>query len=84
MHAERRSLTLRYFALLREQTGLEHEQITTTAATPRELYEDLANRHAFTLPSNRIGVAVNNEFRTLDHFLNDGDQVVFIPPVAGG
>ena len=79
-----RSLTLRYFALLREQTGMEQERLTTHASTARELYEDLARRHSFTLPANRIGVAINNEFSTLDRRLTDGDNIAFIPPVAGG
>jgi molybdopterin converting factor small subunit len=29
-------------------------------------------------------VAVNREYTRLDRLLNDGDEVAFVPPVAGG
>ncbi len=77
-------ITLHYFALLREQRGLDREQIETDAVTPRALYERLAAAHGFTLPAARIGVAINDSFAALDQVLRDGDSVVFIPPVAGG
>jgi len=29
-------------------------------------------------------VAVNQEYASLDHILNDGDELALLPPVAGG
>ena len=78
------SVHLHYFALLREQRGLAREEITTQAATLRELYEELSARYHFTLPVERIGVAVNERMCRTDQRLQPGDSVVFIPPVAGG
>ena len=75
---------LRYFALLREQRGLASETVQTAAGTPRELYREIAAAHGFTLPEDRIGVAVNDAFASWDRPLAANDTVVFIPPVAGG
>ena len=75
---------LEYFALLREQRGLEAELVETAAATPRELYREMAAAHGFTLPVERVRVAVNNAFASWDRPLAANDTIVFIPPVAGG
>lgn len=77
-------LTIRYFALLREQRGLGHETLATAAATPAALYAELAARHGFTLGAERLRVAVNGDFAGWQTPLRRGDEVVFIPPVAGG
>jgi molybdopterin-guanine dinucleotide biosynthesis protein A len=79
-----RALRVQYFALLREQAGRRDEQISTAAATPRELFRELAARHGFTLAPEHLKVAVNSEFADWSRPLQAGDQVVFIPPVAGG
>jgi molybdopterin converting factor subunit 1 len=78
------TISVRYFAILREQRGLTHEQLTTAAATPRALYEELRARHGFTLPADRVRAAINGEFATSAAALHDGDEIVFVPPVAGG
>ena len=78
------SLSIRYFAILREQSGLEHEQLETKAETPQAVYEELRRRYDFTLPANRVRAAVNGEFASALATLHDGDEIVFIPPVAGG
>lgn len=78
------TLHVQYFAILREQRGLNAEQLATSAATPQALYEELRARHHFTLPADRVRAAVNDEFVPSDAPLRDGDRVVFIPPVAGG
>ena len=78
------TLHVQYFAILREQRGLNQETLTTSAATPTALYDELRARHAFTLPANRVRAAVNDEFVPATHTLRDGDRLVFIPPVAGG
>jgi molybdopterin-guanine dinucleotide biosynthesis protein A len=79
-----RALRVQYFALLREQAGRRDESVTTSAATPRELFAELTARHSFTLAPEQLKVAVNAEFCDWSRPLNAGDQVVFIPPVAGG
>jgi molybdopterin synthase sulfur carrier subunit len=78
------AITVHYFAILREQRGLAQEKLSTTAATPAALYEELRARHGFTLPGDRVRAAVNDEFVAATAALREGDRVVFIPPVAGG
>lgn len=78
------TITIQYFALLREQRGLTEERLATAAATPAALYEELRARHGFSLPGDRVRAAVNESFVAADAPLRDGDRVVFIPPVAGG
>jgi len=80
------SLTLRvqYFALLREQAGCSDESLVTAARTPAELYTELQAKYGFSLPLEMLKVAVNAEFGDWHQPLQDGDAVVFIPPVAGG
>jgi molybdopterin synthase sulfur carrier subunit len=77
-------VTVQYFALLREQRGLNQEALETAAATPAALYGELSARHNFTLPADRVRAAVNGEFVAAGAALQPGDVVVFIPPVAGG
>ena len=75
---------LQYYAILREQAGRQSETVDTTAATPAALYAELAARHGFRLPASQLKVAVNAAFSDWEQRLEDGDEIVFIPPVAGG
>jgi molybdopterin converting factor subunit 1 len=77
-------VSLRYYALLREQAGRQAETVDTAAATPAALYAELAPRHGFRLPASQLRVAVNSAFCDWQRPLEDGDEIVFIPPVAGG
>ncbi len=82
--AAARQINVQYYALLREQAGRSSERLVTTAGTPRELYDQLRQRHPFSLAPEMLRVAVNSEFGDWEQRLNEGDSVVFIPPVAGG
>ncbi len=77
-------LRLQYYALLREQAGRQSESVDTEARTPAALYAELSERHGFRLPASQLRVAVNAAFADWESALRDGDEVVFIPPVAGG
>lgn len=78
------TVKIRYFAILREQRGLSEETLDTSAASPEQLYQELAARHQFSLPASQVRAAVNGEFVAGARPLQDRDEVVFIPPVAGG
>jgi len=75
---------VRYFAILREQRGLGAERIATEASTAGALYDELRGRHGFSLPAGRVRVAINGDFTTWDAPVRDGDELVFMPPIAGG
>ena len=79
-----KTLSVQYFAMLREQRGLSKETLSTRAQTAAALYEELRAQHGFTLPPDRMRVIVNEAFQPWDVSLSEGDVVVFVPPVAGG
>ena len=75
---------IQYYALLREQAGRSEEILETMAGTPADIYDELLARYGFTLSRQQLRVAVNSEFCDWTRKLVAGDDVVFIPPVAGG
>jgi MoaE-MoaD fusion protein len=80
------TITLRYFAIIRETVGMEAEQRDipdgTTAA---DVANDLSARFPRIAGLLRTSpVMVNAAYADLDAPLADGDEVAFIPPVAGG
>jgi molybdopterin converting factor subunit 1 len=79
-----KQLQVQYFAALREQAGRSEERLETLAATPAELYAELQARHGLSLSAESLRVAVNADFVDWSRPLQNGDRVVFIPPVAGG
>ncbi len=82
--ATTKSIRVQYFALLRDQAGRSHEQLATGARTAAALFAELQQRYPFTLTMDQLRVAINAEFAEWTQDLRDGDEVVFIPPVAGG
>lgn len=81
---ETRHLTVKFFALLREQAGCRETTLATTATTPAELYEELRRTRGLAVPTRLLSYAVNECYVAADAPLRDGDRVAFIPPVAGG
>jgi molybdopterin converting factor subunit 1 len=75
---------LLYFASLADRAGCAGEARASGAATPRELYAEVAAEHGFAFAPERLRVAVNGAFVDWEHMLASGDEVVFIPPVSGG
>jgi molybdopterin synthase sulfur carrier subunit len=79
------SVSIRYFALLRDLAGKTAENVPITQGeTASRVYMRLAEQYGFPLSLADVRVAVNDEFTTTDHPLTAGDKLVFIPPVAGG
>lgn len=78
------TLTVRYFAILRDQRGLSEEVLETTASGPADLYSELRAKYGFSLRLDQVRFAVNGSYVDEEYLLKLGDSVVFIPPVAGG
>ena len=73
-----------YFAKLRELTGLDEETFSMKQGNkPGDVLTSINERHEIDLGIN-FKIAVNDEFSDLDIELNEGDRLVFIPPVTGG
>lgn len=75
-----------FFAAYRELLDLGELKVELPGeASVSDLLQHLWDRgDSFALlPSNPV-VAVNREFAPLDATLQDGDEVAFVPPVAGG
>ena len=81
---EERTIRIAYYAILREERGCADETIQSAAPTPRALYDELKSEHGFSMDPEHLKVVVNDAFVLWDVPLQDGDHVVFIPPVAGG
>ena len=75
---------VRYHAMMREQRGISDETVETRARTALEFYEELKQKHAFSLSTKILRVAVNEAYADWSTVLKDQDRVVFIPPVSGG
>lgn len=78
---------IRYFAGLREATGIESETLdlpegVVTAVDVRALLGERYPKLAQLLPP--CAVAVNRAYVAADAPLHDGDELVFIPPLGGG
>lgn len=79
-----KKINLIYFASVRQITNIDSEIIETSSNTPREFYQELALKYHFKFPENFLKVAINEDYSNFDDQINDGDTLVFIPPVAGG
>lgn len=75
------SITVRYFASIREKLGKEQDIIESKGIA---CAADVWSRSAkIPLPANTL-VAVNMEYARPDQSVRDGDEVAFFPPVTGG
>lgn len=77
------SITVLYFASLRDAAGVTSE-VMPTPESLTALYDGLRARHGFAMPRDRLRVAVNGAFSDWDIKVCDGAEIAFIPPVSGG
>ncbi|WDE95990.1 MoaD/ThiS family protein [Lentisphaera profundi] len=75
---------LQYFSLLGDFTKKSSEALNSEAQSPEELYAEIEQIYSFSYDKDKFRVAINDEFSDWNTALNDGDRIVFIPPVAGG
>ena len=77
-------INMNYYALFREQAGCSGEVLEMGDGGAADLFDLLKTKYNFSMDRQHVRLAVNDAFVDWDTPLNDGDQVVFIPPVAGG
>ena len=75
---------VRLFAAFREAAGLEVTDVSTHARSVGELFSELAERLDGLRHEPAALVAVNDDMVSWDAGFEDGDEVLFFPPVAGG
>jgi molybdopterin synthase sulfur carrier subunit len=78
------SVTVLYFASLRQAAGVEQEVIETGAADLAGLYAELRERHDLRFDTAHLRVAVDDVFARWGDALREGSRIAFIPPVSGG
>lgn len=79
-----KSITVRYFALFRENAGIDGETVELDADTAGDVFRQLGDRHGSTGALERCKVAINDELADWETPVADGDTVLLFPPVAGG
>ncbi len=79
-------LTVKLFGSLREEAGAKELELELPdGARVVDLRELLADRYPILERlGDRIASSVNLEMADADQVLSDGDEVAFLPPVAGG
>lgn len=79
-------VTVKLFGAVREATGLKELCVELPAGTRLgDLREQLAREHAiFAELGERLAASINLEVAPFATRLADGDEVAFLPPVAGG
>ncbi|HEV7237665.1 MAG TPA: molybdopterin converting factor subunit 1 [Thermoanaerobaculia bacterium] len=77
---------LLFFAVLRDIAGTDVRELAVDeGTTARDVWQSLRNEFAkltdYTQPPM---IAVNESYAEPETILRDGDELAFIPPVAGG
>ena len=77
---------LLYFAILRDIAGTSEAMVEIPEGTrAAELWNQLRSRHRELAGYERPPMtAINESYVEADTLLHEGDEVAFIPPVAGG
>jgi molybdopterin converting factor subunit 1 len=77
---------LLYFAALRDITGRSEAEVFLGEGTRAgEVWESMRRQYAQLAGYQQPPlIAVNESYATAETTLRDGDELVFIPPVAGG
>lgn len=80
------NVTVRLFAILRQQAGWQVRQLDLPgAATVEDAWQALVAQQPALAPTRSIvRFAVNRHYAAADQALADGDELALIPPVSGG
>ena len=77
---------LLFFAVLRDIAGVDaRELVLAEGTTARDVWQSL--RHEFAKLADYVQppmIAVNEAYAEPETVLREGDELAFIPPVAGG
>ena len=77
------SIQVKFFASMREKVGKSDAQLDVVdpGLTALKVWQTATGLDGL---DTNILIAVNMEYVDKDHFVSDGDEVAFFPPVTGG
>ncbi|MCS6902980.1 MAG: molybdopterin converting factor subunit 1 [Candidatus Bipolaricaulota bacterium] len=76
---------VKLFSLIREICGHSEFSLDFGGRTVGELWLHLEQQHPALRPLRASrAIAVNRQHAHEEHFLQEGDEVAFFPPVSGG
>lgn len=77
---------LLFFAVLRDIAGTDERELAVAdGTTARDVWQSLRGEYAkLTDYSQPPMIAINESYAAPETILRDGDELAFIPPVAGG
>ena len=76
------AITVKFFASLRESLDISENKINPNGdITVANAWEIATNGK--TMPENTLA-AINMDYVDPNHYVKDGDEVAFFPPVTGG
>lgn len=83
-------ITIRYYGMAQDIAGA-HVEKTEWIGSLKDLLDNLYKKHP-TLNNNKIRISYNLRILNQDQLIsegskiiiNDGDEIVFLPPFAGG
>lgn len=84
MAGEPRQVIVRYFGVLGAEAGMPSESLATSAASVGELFAELKAARSLVQDAAIIRAAVNDEFVDWAAGFDDGADIAFMPPFAGG
>ncbi len=79
-----KGVTVRFFAVFREATGVESHTLNTRSVDTMELFSEMSRIFPGLVREAAALVAINDEIVGWEQPIEDGDEVLFFPPVAGG
>ncbi len=79
-----KTVHIRYFAAFRDAAGTSEEQVVSSAKNLAELFGEMVVRHDALHEESAAKVARNDVLADWQDGFEDGDEVLFFPPVAGG
>jgi len=80
-------ITVKLFAILKERAGRDELFLDHQAGTVFDILELVTQKYPALsgfLSSDRILIALNQEFAKEDALVKDGDEVALMPPFSGG
>ncbi len=78
------TIHIEYFALFRAAAQRTNETMSTHLVNLIDLFEFLKSKYQFPLNRESVLVAVNESYAAWESKIQDGDRIVFLPPMAGG